>query len=153
MADETVLQETTTEERTFTQTELNEIVGDRLARERKKYADYDELKGKAQQLEEVLAAQEAGNLERQKLQSQLDELIKANNLREMRQKVAKETGVPTDLLNGATEEECKTIAARILDFKKPSTYPTVKDGGEVLHKPTSSTTRDKFAEWAEKAFI
>ena len=40
-------------ERTFTQSELNAIIGDRLAQERKKYADYDELKGKAAKFDEA----------------------------------------------------------------------------------------------------
>jgi len=43
--------------RTFTQDELNAIVADRLTRERQKYADYEDLKGKASQLDELQAAQ------------------------------------------------------------------------------------------------
>ena len=42
---ETVNQEQNTEpEKTFTQAELDAIVGDRLKRERAKYADYSDLK-------------------------------------------------------------------------------------------------------------
>ena len=41
---ETVKQEVT-EERTFTQSELDAIVADRLKRDRAKYADYEQLKG------------------------------------------------------------------------------------------------------------
>ena len=50
-------------ERTFTQAEMNAIISDRLSRERSKYADYDDLKAKAQQFD---AAQEAGKTELQK---------------------------------------------------------------------------------------
>lgn len=85
---ETVHQEPTTPaaegqqpERTFTQAEMNAIISDRLSRERSKYADYDDLKAKAQQFD---AAQEAGKTELQKanekaakLQEQLDTLTKA----------------------------------------------------------------------------
>lgn len=52
---ETVQQEPTTpaaqpqEERTFTQSEMNAIIQDRLNRERSKYADYDTLKAKTGQ--------------------------------------------------------------------------------------------------------
>ena len=67
---ETVHQEPTTPaaegqqpERTFTQAEMNAIISDRLSRERSKYADYDDLKAKAQQFD---AAQEAGKTELQK---------------------------------------------------------------------------------------
>ena len=85
-------------ERTFTQAEMNAIISDRLSRERSKYADYGDLKAKAQQFD---AAQEAGKTELQKanekaakLQEQLDTLTRANTLRELRSKVAADTGVP-----------------------------------------------------------
>lgn len=45
------------QERTFTQAELDEIIKDRLGRERGKYADYKELQAKASKLEELEAAQ------------------------------------------------------------------------------------------------
>lgn len=140
-------------ERTFTQAEMNAIISDRVARERNKYADYDALKSKAEQFD---AAQEAGKTELQKanekaaaLQQQLDQLIRANTLRELRAKVSTETGVPAELLNGDTEEICKAQAAAILKFANPSGYPVVKDGGELLHRPTGSTSQ-QFADWFEQ---
>ncbi|MBK9181405.1 MAG: phage scaffolding protein [Acidimicrobiales bacterium] len=45
------------DDRTFTQTELDRIVQDRLARERAKYGDYDDLKAKAGRLDELEASQ------------------------------------------------------------------------------------------------
>ena len=151
---ETVHQEPTTPaaegqqpERTFTQAEMNAIISDRLSRERSKYADYDDLKAKAQQFE---AAQEAGKTELQKanekaarLQAQLDTLTKANTLRELRSKVAAATGVPAELLSGDTEEACTAQAQAILKFAQPG-YPS--DGGEVRNNPTGST-RQQFADW------
>ena len=144
---ETVHQEPTTPaaegqqpERTFTQAEMNAIISDRLSRERSKYADYDDLKAKAQQFE---AAQEAGKTELQKanekaakLQAQLDTLTKANTAA---------TGVPAELLSGDTEEACTAQAQAILKFAQPG-YPSVRDGGEVRNKPTGST-RQQFADW------
>ncbi len=41
------------ENRTFNQDEVNAIVADRLTRERAKYADYDDLKGKAGRVDEA----------------------------------------------------------------------------------------------------
>lgn len=65
---ETVNQENTVEttqqeERTFTQAEMNAIIQERVARERGKYADYDDLKAKAAQYDE---AQEASKSDLQK---------------------------------------------------------------------------------------
>ena len=59
------------EERTFTQSEMDAIIRDRLARERGKYADYDAVKAKAEQFD---AAQEA---DRSELQRALEELYEA----------------------------------------------------------------------------
>ena len=137
--------------KTFTQAELDAIVADRLARERAKYPDYESLKAKAAKFD---AAEEAGKSELQKatdqaaaLKSELDALKKENALREIRENVAKEKGVPASLLTGDSEEACKAQADAILAFAKPSGYPNLPDGGEV-HAPKSTATRDQFAVWA-----
>ena len=143
-------------ERTFTQAEMNAIIADRLSRERTKYADYDDLKAKAAKYDEV---EEAGKTELQKAQSRADALQKevdaykqANTLREVRQKVAQQTGVPETLLTADTEEACTAQAQAILAFAKPAGYPAVPDGGEPTH-PSTGSTREQFAEWAQKMFM
>ena len=50
--------------RTFTEDKVNEIVRDRLAREREKYADYEDAKAKAKQTDELKAALEMLTQER-----------------------------------------------------------------------------------------
>lgn len=148
-------QQTENTEKTFTQAEVDAIVGDRLKRDRQKYADYDTLKEKADKFD---AMEEANKSELQKaiergdaLQVELDKLKGANAVREMRNKVAEETGVPAHLLTGRTEEECREQAQAIVEYAKPSGYPNVRDGGEVRHTG-KATTRQQFAEWANKAF-
>ena len=47
---ETVNQENVATEKTFTQDEVNAFVGERLAREREKYADYEALKERPQSM-------------------------------------------------------------------------------------------------------
>lgn len=131
-------------EKTFTQEEVNQIVGDRLKRESAKYADYEDLKSKAEKFDELSGQNQA-------LQTELDELKNANTIRDMRSKVAEETGVPANLLTGMTEEECKTQAAAIMEFKKPKAYPNVRDAGEVA-KVGKPTTRQQFADWMDQAF-
>lgn len=154
---ETVNQETVTinAEKTFTQAELDAIVSDRLKRDRAKYADYDSLKEKAAQFDKI---EEANKSELQKateradaLQTELDAIKSANAIRDIRSKVAEETGIPAHLLTGTTEEDCKAQAAAILDYANVKTYPAVRDGGEVRNtgKPT---TKQQFAEWASNVF-
>lgn len=81
------------------------------------------------------------------LQKQLDDLNAANALRDLKEKVAKESGVPANLLTGSTEEEFKTQAEAIKAFAgtQPG-YPKVKDAGEVRTTP-KTTTRQQFADW------
>lgn len=151
---ETVNQENNTttpeEQKTFTQDELNAIVGERLKRESDKYADYEDLKAKAQKFDEYTESQktelEKANEKTASLEAELTSLKKANEVREMREKVAKEKGVPVDLLTGDTEEECAAFADKLNAYKKPGTYPNVKDGGEVKGN-SGKTTRDQFADW------
>lgn len=153
---ETVNQEVTeATERTFTQAEVDAIVGDRLKRDRAKYSDYDDLKAKAAKFDEL---EEANKSELQKavelnqtLQTELDALKNANALRDIRSKVAEETGVPVSLLTGETAEACREQAEAILGFAKPSTYPAVRDGGEVTNVGKPST-RQQFANWANEVF-
>ena len=138
--------------RTFTQAELDAIVGDRLARERAKYPDYEALKAKAAQYD---AAEEARKTDLQKAQeaeakvkAELDALKKANAARDARDKVAAETGVPANLLTAATEEECRAQAKAILDWRgKQPNYPTTGDGGEQNINTSGGKTRDSFATW------
>lgn len=144
-----------TQERTFTQSELNAIVTDRLSREREQYADYAALKEKAEKYD---AAQEADKTDLQKatekvaaLQAQVEAYTKADNLRQLREKVSKETGVPASLLYGEDEDSCKAQAQAILDYAKPvSGGTTIRDGGDPQAKPTGST-RDQFADWFNQA--
>lgn len=143
-------------EKTFTQAEVDAIVGDRLKRDRAKYADYDDLKAKAEKYDQM---EEANKTELQKaiergdaLQTELDALKSANSIREIRQKVAEATGVPTSLLTENTEEECQEQAQRILEFSKPKGYPKVRDGGEVTKNIGKQTTRQQFADWMGEAF-
>lgn len=154
---ETVNQENGTEsveiqERTFTQAELDEIVKSRVAKERAKYANFEELQQKASKFDEM---EEANKTELQKatekanaLQKQLDDMNKANEVRNIRDKVANETGVPATLLMGETEEDCMNFAKNILAYKNSSNgYPTVKDGGEVQNLQQKKDVASQFADW------
>lgn len=151
---ENVTENVENQERTFTQAELDDVVKTRLAKERAKYADYETLQKKALKFDEM---EEANKSELQKateraeeLQKQLDSMNKANEIRNVREKVAKETGVPASLLHGETEEDCTEQAYGILAYKNENPepkYPTVKDGGEVQNFQHKKNVEDQFADW------
>ena len=136
-------------EKTFTQADVDRIVTKRLS----DFADYDELKAKAEKFD---AAEEANKSELEKalekankLQTELDDLKTRNQIRQVRDEVAQTTGVPASLLTGNTVEECEAQAKAIADYKAqsaPATYPSVRDGGDPQLN-TKKTTRDQFADW------
>lgn len=139
-------------EKTFTQSEIDRIIAERLAREREKYADYATLKEKAAKFDE---AAEASKTELQRatdraneLQRKLEEREKADGEREIRERIAAEAKIPATLLTGADEETCRTQAAAILAFVKTANYPTVPDAGEH-HRTGGGKTRDQFKNWFE----
>ena len=89
---------------------------------------------------------------RAQLQAATDELEglkRSNAVRDLRDRISKETGVPASLLTGETEETCKAQADAIREYAKPSGYPPVRDGGEVHGSGTA--TRDQFAEWLDQS--
>ncbi len=88
----------------------------------------------------------------QGVETQFKELQTANSIRDMREKVSKETGVPAHLLTGDTEEDCTAWANTLKEYARPSAYPNVPNGGEPTHNNPTPSTAEQFAAWAEKAF-
>ena len=85
------------EPRSFTQEQVDQIVEKRLAKERGKYKDYDELKSKAMKLDEM---ENAGKSE-----------------------VAKDKDVPAELLRGGTKEELEAHADLLHAALHPASKP------------------------------
>lgn len=81
-----------------TQEDLDKIVGARLAREREKYADYDDLKAAATAGAEAIA-------ERDELRAELTEARRAS--------IASAAGIPVELVVGDSEESMQAHADRI----------------------------------------
>ena len=138
------------QEKTYTEDQLQGIIGNRLAEERAKFAGYEEYKAKAEKFdkleEENKSELEKATEKAQNLEAELTRLKTEKAQQEIRAKVSADTGVPANLLTGVDEESCMAQAEAILKFKQPS-YPQVKDGGEPAKKPQGEQNRDRFAEW------
>lgn len=152
---ETVNQEVVTEaEKTFTQAELDQIIGERLKREREKYPDYDALKEKAAELDQIKedakSELQKATERAEKLEAELSAMKHTEKVRTIREAVATQYGIPTNLLSGESEETCTEQAKALLEFKSATPYPNVKDGGEIQNT-IKGTTRQQFAEWANAA--
>ncbi len=122
-------------EKTFTQAEMDAIIGERLGRLKAKYADYAELQAKAAKFDE---AEEASKSELQKaveerdaLKVRLDKLEAENARAAAVAKAAAEHGVDAGLLarmSGDVNENAAYLKSQMASVPK---YGQVADGGEA----------------------
>lgn len=141
-------------ERTFTQAEMDAIIGDRLKRERAKYADYEDVKAKAQQFD---AAQEAAKTDLEKAveerdrlkeqlkeqQEQLEQWKAERDRAEQVAKAAAEHGVDPALLArmaGDVDENAQFLKQQLAAQPR---YPTLNDQGDP--KPQTASKADIMA--------
>lgn len=112
-----------------TQEELDTIVKARIAREREKYQDYDQLKSRVEELEEKETNYQA-TIEKLKdreteLSTQLESVngeLTQTKLQTAKQRIAIEFGLPLDLadrLQGEDEEGFKADAERLASYMAP----------------------------------
>jgi len=109
--------------KTFTQDELDKVVQNRLAREREKFSDHDELKAKAAKLDEIEAANqselEKAQVAREKAEKQSAEVLAKANERMLKAAVLSEAA--------AAQVKKPELLFRALD----KNGLTVGDDGEV----------------------
>jgi hypothetical protein len=113
-----------------TQADLDRIIGDRLARERGRFADYDELKAKAAEHDKAVEANQS-EADKAKARADAAEAKASAAAAELaRYKVAAEKNVPAELLAGKTEDELRAHADQLLEFRGQQTTRTPSfDGG------------------------
>ena len=131
-----------TAEKTFTQSEMDAIIGERLGRLKAKYADYDELMKKAKAYDEAEEASKSelqkAVEERDKLRAQVEAMEAEKERAEHIAKAAAENGVDAALLarmSGDVDENAEFLKSQLGQAK----YPSVPDKGEVS-APTAKKT-------------
>jgi len=105
------------------QADLDRIIGDRLARERGKFADYDELKAKAAKLDEH---EQASKSEVQKAieraeaaEKRAAELEAKDQRAQWAAEIVEDSAVPASALRGSTRAELEEHFAVLKDLIKP----------------------------------
>ena len=128
-----------------TQEEFDAAIKARLSREKEKYADYDQLKSRVEELEKenvgLQSTIEASNQSKADADKQLEDLqkqISGYETASLRTRVALQHGLPYDLadrLQGTDEESFKADAERLAGFMK-SNQPVapVRETEPVLEK-------------------
>lgn len=116
-------------QKTFTQSELEKILEQRLSRERAKFADYEQIKADAAELAKI---RDAEKTELQRWQERAETAEKRASEAEivaLRSKVAAQKGVPASSLTGTTEDELIASADELIawrDQAKPAAQPAAK---------------------------
>jgi len=128
------------------QEEFDKRISARIGRERAKFADYDELKTAAAELEKIRESQKT---EAQKAQERLDAAERRAaelELKATRAEVAAAKSVPAELLTGSTREELEASADALIQFRgeKPK-GPHIPTQGEAP-KAGPKTAAEMFAE-------
>lgn len=118
------------------QEELDRIIGERVARERKKYEGYDELKAKAEQFESVLSEKSA-------LENKVAEFEAQSERNGWLAEISKEYGIAPDVLRGATRDELAAHAEQLKSFLIPQTGPVIP-GQEKVPLVTNDDPRKEF---------
>lgn len=127
-----------------TQADLDRIVENRLQRERQKYADYDQYKADSAQLGMVVAERDEYKSQLDTANAELATLRASEQKRTWANEVARETGVPADVLRGETKEEMEAHAKTLEKYVKVSA-PVVSGDGKSPSAPAAVTARDQFA--------
>lgn len=94
-------------------------------------ADLETAQKRIKELEQAGNDLQAAKDRAAALETELNGLKDANRIRDIRAAVAKETGVPMELLTADSEDACKAQAKGIMDYAKGGNYPDVRDGGET----------------------
>lgn len=116
-----------------TQEDMDKVIGARLAREREKYADYDDLKAAASKLADAEA-----RLAQIDAQAALDKI---------RDDVAKEAGVPVELLRGSNKDELAAHASAIAEvLKARPSVPVIPTQGATPGVSEADSARRAFAQ-------
>lgn len=99
------------------QEELDRIIGARLKRERERFADYDDLREKAEKYDK---AEQANKTELQRAQERAEKAERQAaefQMQSLRASVAADKGVPAAGLTGSTKEELEASADALIAWR------------------------------------
>ncbi|WNT44901.1 scaffolding protein [Arthrobacter phage AbbyDaisy] len=126
-----------------TQADLDRIIGDRVARERGKYADYDDLKAKAAQVDGFQSRITELETTNGELTGKIQTFEQEKERAKLVSDVATAKGVPASALRGSTKEELEAHADQLAELLKPS-GPVIPNQERIPdspdNKPSEETT-------------
>jgi len=98
------------------QDDLNRIIGERVARVKSQYADYEDLKTKASAFDEAEQARLSDLDKAIKRAEKAEKESQALKFNQLRFEVASDKSVPANLLSGSTKAELEASADALIEF-------------------------------------
>ena len=137
------------------QDEFNRIITERVARERAKFAGFDDLKTKASEYDKLQEAAKS-DLEKANERAEKAERLAAEaTTKALRSEIAQAKGVPAALLTGSTEDELNASADALIAFRggapKPPAAPPAEGVQGNVGKPVGVTDIDTQIKAANEA--
>jgi len=152
--------------KTFTQAELDRILGERLAREREKYQDYDQLKAASEELKKLKEAQMSEIEKAKTAAAEVEAKLKAKEaevealrVEQLRARLVTEAGLPVALasrVRGTTEDEIKADIEELKKLVKPAGSGPLGSGtspagtGEPTPEQIEKMSMSEYMEWRKK---
>jgi hypothetical protein len=142
------------EQKTFTQDEVNRLVGKARKEASHKNENYEVYKQAYEELEQIKESNKSELQKAQdraaKLETQLKTLKHNEEVQVWKREVASAAGVPADVLRGNTREEIEAHAQALqAAFEKPSA-PVVGSDGNFNNAQKAKTKSQLFAETLER---
>lgn len=103
--------------KTFSQSELDRVVEQRLARERAKFADYDQIKADAAELAKIRDAEKTELQRAVERAEEAEKRVTEAEYKALRNKIAADRGVPASSLTGSTEDELTASADELIAWR------------------------------------
>lgn len=145
----------TTQEKVFTQDDLDAIVADRLRRERKKYADYDKYK---KAYEAGLSDEQNAKSALEEMRARVAELEAEKSARDERdahtalvEKVLADKGIDHKFAPLLTADDEEGLIKQALLISETPSFSEVsrKEGGRPAAVQSGGTPEEIFKEWAD----
>jgi hypothetical protein len=136
------------------QEEFDKRVSARIARERAKFADYNDLRTKAEQFDEIQQAAKSETEKALERVASLEKELETERFNSLRSQVASKKGVPAHRISGSTVEELEASAddylAEVGELAKTQRPP--RSSGALKSGATGSDNRLDPKEKAAQAF-
>lgn len=142
-----------------TQEELNRIIADRISREKAKFADYNDLKTKATQFDELAEAQKSETQKALERAEAAERALAETQSEKLRLSVIAKHSIPEEyqeFVSGATEEELLAKVEKVKSLIPPAAVvepPVIRElyvGGEG-HAPAPPALNSDALETALKS--